>query len=124
MKILVTGGAGYIGTHTCRELLDRGHEVTIVDNNHVGEGVGLIQFFGRDKVTINIGDITNYDFIDTTIQGHEKVVHLAAIVGEPACDKNELLAKKVNILGGGCEHVPARIAIFSNQNAHIKPVLI
>ena len=99
MKILVTGGGGYIGTHTVRELLDSGHQVTVIDNNYVGGGIGLLQFIGRKNVDIVIGDIRNFDFINNLMIGHDKVVHLAAIVGEPACDKDENIAKEINVDG-------------------------
>ena len=57
MKIAVTGAAGYIGTHTVRELLSSGHHIIMIDNNHVGNGIGFLEFIGNKNVTIKIGDI-------------------------------------------------------------------
>lgn len=99
MKILVTGGAGYIGCHAVRELLDHGHEVTILDNLHMGKGIGLMPVCGRPNVRIIIGDIRNKNDVEKAVEGQDKVIHLAAIVGEPACDRNEKLAKEVNVDG-------------------------
>ena len=99
MKIAVTGAAGYIGTHTVRELLSSGHHIIMIDNNHVGNGIGFLEFIGNKNVTIKIGDIRDYNFIESVTVNIDKVVHLAAIVGEPACDKDEKLANDVNILG-------------------------
>lgn len=99
MKVLVTGAAGYIGTHTVRELLKSGHTVIMVDNNHVGQGVGFLEFIGNANVQIKIGDIRDYDFIEQVTVNIDKIVHLAAIVGEPACDKDEKLAYEINVTG-------------------------
>ena len=99
MKVLVTGAAGYIGTHTVRELLKSGHYVVMVDNNHVGKGIGFLEFIGNKNVKIEIGDIRDYNFIEKVSTNMDKIVHLAAIVGEPACDKNEKLAYEINVTG-------------------------
>lgn len=99
MNILVTGAAGYIGTHTVRELIQSGHHVTMVDNNHVGQGIGFLEFIGNKKINIKIGDIRDYKFIEKITENIDKVVHLAAIVGEPACDKDEKLAFDINVNG-------------------------
>ena len=99
MKVLVTGAAGYIGTHTVRELLSSGHKVIMCDNNHVGSGIGFLEFIGNDNVEICIGDIRDYDFLEKLTYNVDKVVHLAAIVGEPACDRDEKLAEETNVKG-------------------------
>ncbi len=99
MRIAVTGAAGYIGTHTVRELLKSDHEVIMIDNNHVGNGVGFLEFIGNQNIKIKIGDIRDYNFIEKATENVDKVVHLAAIVGEPACDKDEKLAEQVNVNG-------------------------
>lgn len=99
MRIAVTGAAGYIGTHTVRELLKSGHKVIMIDNNHVGNGVGFLEFIGNQNIKIKIGDIRDYSFIEKATENVDKVIHLAAIVGEPACDKDEKLAEQVNING-------------------------
>ena len=99
MRIAVTGAAGYIGTHTVRELIKSGHEVIMIDNNHVGNGVGFLEFIGNQNIKIKIGDIRDYSFIEKATENVDKVIHLAAIVGEPACDKDEKLAEQVNVNG-------------------------
>lgn len=99
MKILVTGGAGYIGCHAVRELLDAGHQVRVLDNLHMGRGIGLMPVAGRPNVEVQIGDIRDRAAVRRAVAGADKVVHLAAIVGEPACDRDENLARDVNIGG-------------------------
>lgn len=74
MKILVIGGAGYIGSHVAREFLDQGHEVTVFDNMYSGVEENIFE----DEVFIN-GDIRNYDEINAVMRsGFDGVVHLAA----------------------------------------------
>ena len=70
----------------------------MIDNNHVGGGIGFIEFVGNHQVEIKIGDIRDYDFIKCNAANVDKVVHLAAIVGEPACDKDES-GGEVNVKG-------------------------
>jgi Nucleoside-diphosphate-sugar epimerases len=71
----------------------------MIDNNHVGNGVGFLEFIGNQNIKIKIGDIRDYSFIEKATENVDKVIHLAAIVGEPACDKDEKLAEQVNING-------------------------
>jgi UDP-glucose 4-epimerase len=73
MKILVVGGAGYIGSHVAREFLDSGHEVTIFDNLSTGSRENLF----REERFIK-GDILDYRSILKAMKGHDAAVHLAA----------------------------------------------
>ncbi len=83
-RILVTGGAGYIGSHLVRNLLDEGHSVKIMDVFNFGlESVKEIS--GGDNFTLLVGDIRDENDIEKAISGVDAVVHLAAIVGDPAC---------------------------------------
>jgi UDP-glucose 4-epimerase len=73
MKILVVGGAGYIGSHVAREFLDSGHEVTIFDNLSTGSRENLF----REERFIK-GDILDYRSILKAMKGHDAAIHLAA----------------------------------------------
>ncbi len=88
MKILVTGGAGFIGSHTCVELLQAGYEVVIADNlsNAKEEVVGRIEQIARKKVVFYNADIRDRAAMDAIFEEHEigAVIHFAGLkaVGE------------------------------------------
>ena len=92
MKILVTGGAGYIGSHTCVELLGSGHDVVIVDNfrNASAESVRRVEKLSGKKVALYEGDIRDGKLLDRIFCEHkiDSVIHFAGLkaVGE-SCAK-------------------------------------
>ncbi len=88
MNILVTGGAGYIGSHTCVELLAAGHQVVVLDNfsNSQPESVRRVEVITGKKITLIQGDIRDELFIEQTLreQKCDAVIHFAGLkaVGE------------------------------------------
>lgn len=88
MKILVTGGAGYIGSHTCVELLKADHEVVIVDNlyNSNEKAVNRVEEISGKKVTFYEEDIRNFEGMDAIFEKEnvDAVIHFAGLkaVGE------------------------------------------
>ncbi|MFO0760801.1 MAG: NAD(P)-dependent oxidoreductase [Byssovorax sp.] len=96
MKILITGGAGYLGTMTSAELLDRGHEVRVLDSLLHG-GRPLLHLLGRERFTFSRGDVRDAEAVRAALDGAEAVLHLAAIVGDPACAREPEVAKAVNL---------------------------
>tara|TARA_R100001443_G_scaffold107270_1_gene117032 strand:- start:626 stop:1564 length:939 start_codon:yes stop_codon:yes gene_type:complete len=97
-KILVTGGAGYIGTSLIPRLLEEGHEVTVLDNLMHG-GNQLLSFFRDVNFNFVKGDITIKSDLEEVVKHKDIIIHLAAIVGFPACEGNPELAKNVNVMG-------------------------
>lgn len=85
MNVLVTGGAGYIGSEVCRILVERNHNVTVLDTLYFGTK-SLDEL--KDKVTIIEGDIRNSVDVSKALRGQNAVIHLAGIVGAPACSAN------------------------------------
>ncbi len=101
MKILVTGGAGFVGSTLCRYLLEKGHEVVCFDNLIKG-GDSLIPLATNPNFTFVKGDITKRDDVRKVMLDNGKIegiIHLAAIVGAPDCEKNPSYAANVNIEG-------------------------
>ncbi len=99
MKILVVGGAGYIGSTLCRQLWNHGHEVTALDRLMFGRE-SLDELDGRERFRLVQGDLRDETVLKQTVPGHDAVVLLAAIVGEPACNRNPKEAVDINLHGG------------------------
>ncbi len=95
MNILVTGGAGYVGSTLAPVLLERGYGVRVYDNLMFG-GRGLLPCFRDKNFELVVGDTRDESGLKKALQDMDIVVHLAAIVGYPACKKNERLADEVN----------------------------
>ena len=98
MKVLVTGGAGYIGSVLTRNLLRSGHEVTVLDALLFGDD-SVRDLAGTTGYTLVEGDIRDETLVGRLVQGKDAVVHLAAIVGDPACAANPSVAVSVNVEG-------------------------
>ncbi len=98
MKILVTGGAGYIGSVLVPLLLEQGHHVRVLDNLMQG-GSSLLPLFRNQQFDFINGDIREPRTVRDAMTGRDVVIHLAAIVGFPACRKFPELAQTVNVEG-------------------------
>ncbi len=94
-KILITGGAGYIGAIMVPELLRLGHEVTVVDNFMFGQS-SLNHCCIYDNFKIVNGDIRHTDFIQSHYEAADIIIPLAAYVGAPLCNKDMTGAQTVN----------------------------
>lgn len=97
-KILVTGGAGYIGSVLVRQLLDKGFKVRVLDNLMYG-GEPIIDLLNEPDFDFVKGDIRNEADVRKAMEGIDCVAHLAAIVGDPACAKHPELARSTNLEG-------------------------
>lgn len=96
LKVLVTGGAGYIGSVLVPQLLSRGCEVRVVDVLRFG-GEALLPVLGHPKMEFVRGDVRDAEVLREALRGVDAAVHLAAIVGDPACAKEPELARSVNL---------------------------
>lgn len=94
MKVLVTGGAGYIGCCIVEELLKRGHEPTVLDTFYWGKE-SLESF--TDRVKLIEGDCRNSRDVIYALEGIDAIIHLAGIVGAYACIKNPKAHLSVNV---------------------------
>ena len=95
MKVLVTGGAGYIGAVLVRQLLQKNFKVRVLDSLKFGGDALYDVMLHPDFEFIN-GDIRNEKNIDEALKGVDAVAHLAAIVGDPACKKYSDEARSTN----------------------------
>ena len=98
MKVLVTGGAGYVGSVLVPALLERGHEVRVLDQLLHG-GDSLLGVWSAPGFSFVRGDVRDPAAHAEALDGVDAVVHLAAIVGDPACAREPELARAVNLDG-------------------------
>lgn len=93
MKVLVTGGAGYVGSLLVPHLLAQGHEVTVYDTLWFGSG-----FLPQDNDMLKVvkGDIRELALLDEALKGQEAVIHLACISNDTSCQLDEKLSTSIN----------------------------
>lgn len=94
MSVLVTGGAGFIGSHTVEALIRKGYEVKVLDNLKTGKIVNLKNIL--DKIKLIKGDIRDENVLSIAIKNSEYIIHLAAIVSVDEAINNPLEAFEVN----------------------------
>jgi len=94
-KILVTGGAGYIGSVLVPKLLEKGFEVTVLDNLMFGQNT-LLQCCKNDNFQFINGDVRDYKLLDSLVAKNDIIIPLAALVGAPLCKRDELGTIAIN----------------------------
>jgi UDP-glucose 4-epimerase len=99
MRILVTGGAGFIGSHLCERLLSEGHEVTAIDNFSTGSAQNLQNLSTNRRFRLIEGSILDLNLLNPLIRDSDYVFHLAAAVGVFNIVKNPLASLLTNIRG-------------------------
>ena len=95
MNILVTGGAGYLGSVIVPLLLDKGYDVTVYDNLMYNQ-LTLSDLCYKSNFKFVYGDVRDYKKLNEYVQKADVIIPLAAIVGFPACEKDKQLAEEVN----------------------------
>jgi len=100
--VLVTGGAGYVGSVLVPELLQAGYHVRILDNL-MYNSMSLLPYFIEERFEFIKGDVRDEKAVQQALQGADVVIHLAAIVGAPACHRDKRFAEEVNL--GGTRNV-------------------
>ncbi len=95
MKILVTGGAGYIGSVLVPNLLDQGHEVTVIDN-FIFKQTSLASSIRKENLHLVFGDVRDENLMQPLLAKADLIIPLAAIVGAPACDSDPVAAQSIN----------------------------
>jgi nucleoside-diphosphate-sugar epimerase len=94
-KVLITGAAGYIGSVLSHLLLEKGYEITAVDNL-IFDQTSILHCFNFKKFKFIKGDVCDENLMKSLIENHDIIIPLAAIVGAPACKMQPHLAKLLN----------------------------
>lgn len=111
MKVLIAGGAGYVGSPMAQQLWDAGHDVTVFDRLSFG-AESLAALLGKPRFRLVQGDIRDTKAVQEVMAGQDAVCLLAAIVGEPACNRDPDEARDINLNG-------ARVLIAAAQEAGV-----
>jgi nucleoside-diphosphate-sugar epimerase len=96
MNVLVTGGAGYLGSVLCEHLLAAGHRVMALDNL-MYQQQNLFHLCARPGFEFLLGDVRDERVMERAIKEADVLIPLAAVVGAPACDRDPWLAASVNL---------------------------
>ena len=116
MRALITGGAGFIGSHLADLLVDRGDEVILLDNLSTGRHANIQHLLGRTDVEFVLGSILNADLVDDVVSRSDVVFHLAAAVGVELIVEKPLESLQTNIRGSEI--------VFEKAHKYTKPILV
>ena len=98
-RILITGGAGFIGSHLAETLVARGHDVIVLDDLSSGSRNNVVRLLDDSHFELVVGDVCDADLVDRLVAGVDVVFHLAAIIGNPVFKVDPLLLWRTNIDG-------------------------
>jgi UDP-glucose 4-epimerase len=98
-KVLVTGGAGFIGSHISEELASRGYVVGVLDNLVTGEMTNISGLVDDGRIVFHAGDIRDFETVARVVKQYEVVIHQAALVSVSRSVEDPLTSNAVNITG-------------------------
>lgn len=98
-RILITGGAGFIGSNLCDHFITRGYQVVCLDNFATGHRKNIEHHFSNNNFTLIEGDIRNMDDCNKAVQGVDYVLHQAALGSVPRSIKDPITSNDVNVSG-------------------------
>jgi UDP-glucose 4-epimerase len=129
MRVLVTGGAGFIGSHLCEKLLERGDEVWALDDLSTGRIENLETFQRHPKFRFLEADVTNAALVTGLVAQCDRVFHLAAAVGVKYVLENPLRSLITNIRGSevvleACAEHGRRVILFSSSEVYGKGISV
>jgi nucleoside-diphosphate-sugar epimerase len=122
VRVLVTGGAGFIGSHLAADLLERGHQVRVLDNFATGRRSNLASLAG--EVELIEGDIQSYERASKAVAGCEVVLHQAAIPSVPRSVQDPLTSNATNVVGtlnvllAARDHGVRRVVLASSSSVY------
>ena len=128
-RILITGGAGFIGSHLAEQLLDSGKEVAILDNLSTGRFENIAHLVGRPGFSFAIASITDTPVLDRLARESQAIVHLAAAVGVKLVVEQPVQTIETNIMGAeavlkAAARYRAKVLIASTSEVYGKGVRV
>jgi UDP-glucose 4-epimerase len=129
IKALVTGGAGFIGSHLTEKLLARGYRVHVIDDLSTGNVDNISHLDGNSRFGHTIDSILNPGVIEDLVAGCDVVFHLAAAVGVEYVMQNRLKALEVNVRGteavlSAAAKAGSKVVLFSSSEVYGKGVQV
>jgi UDP-glucose 4-epimerase len=129
MRVLVTGGAGFIGSHVSEALLERGDEVWALDDLSTGRTENLSSFERNSRFRFLEADVTNSALVSGLVAQCDRVFHLAAAVGVKYVLENPLRSLLTNIRGSevvleACAQHQRRVILFSSSEVYGKGIAV
>lgn len=118
-RVLVTGGAGYLGSVLCEHLLNSGFRVTVVDNLMYGQH-SLFGFCSNQNFDFHWGDVRDENLMKGLVNNADVIIPLAALVGAPACERDPWLSKSVGmdaVFMVERLRAPAQLIIYPTTNS-------
>ena len=126
-NILITGGAGYIGSVLASKLVYLGHKVTIIDVLKFSSN-SLNHLHSYKNFKLIVGDVRNKKLINSELKKNEYIIPLAALVGAPLCEKNKKEATSVNLnsikMLMSCIKKKNKIIFLTSNSGYIKLELL
>lgn len=117
MRVLVTGGAGFVGSHLVARLLARGDEVVVLDDLSTGDAATI----DRSRASLIVADVTDATQVDASVAGVDRVVHLASVVGvervaaEPARTRTVIEHGARAVIAAATRHRVPTIVVTSSE---------
>jgi UDP-glucose 4-epimerase len=97
MRVFITGGAGFIGSHLCDALIAKGHQVSILDNMSTGSAANIAHI--KDQIEIHQGDIRDVALVEKLMAPADLVLHMAAALGVNTILENPIESVSINFTG-------------------------
>jgi UDP-glucose 4-epimerase len=129
MKILITGGAGFIGSHLADRLLEAGHDITIIDNLSTGRYSNIAHLEDHERVRLIIDTVLNDKIMEELIRETDRVYHMASAVGvklimERPVRTIETIFRGTDVVLGFCSRYRKRVLIPSTSEVYGKGISV
>ena len=129
MKILITGGAGFIGSHLADRLIGEGHEITVIDNLSTGRYSNVAHLEGHDRFRLIIDTVLNEKLMEELIRKTDRVYHMASAVGvmlimERPVQTIETIFRGTDVVLGFCSRYRKRVLIPSTSEVYGKGISV